>query len=67
MEKKITYEEAMAKLESTVQSLEKGDCALEDMIKLSEEGAKYAALCEKLLNDYEKKLTELTLRAGTQK
>lgn len=67
MEKKLTFEEAMAKLEKTVQSLEQGDCALADMISLSQEGAKYADLCEKMLNDYEKKLTELSVRTGDKK
>lgn len=62
MERKMTFEEAMAKLEETVAKLEQGDCPLSDMIALSEEGTKYANHCEKLLNDYEKKLTKLSVK-----
>ena len=61
-EQKLTFEQAMAALDETVARLEKGDCTLEEMIALHEQGARYAAICTELLNAYEKRISEVQLR-----
>lgn len=64
MEEKLPFEQAMQRLEEIVSKLERGDAPLDEMISLHEEGAKYVALCEKLLSGYEKKLSKLVVQKG---
>jgi len=49
----LTYEEAYAKLEQILQSLESGDLPLEDALALYEQGAELAALCATKLDEAE--------------
>ncbi len=58
--KKLSFEEAMDKLQEIVLKLENGEESLEDSIKLFEEGAKLSALCYETLDKAEQKITELT-------
>lgn len=57
--KSVTFEESMVRLDEIVKALEKGDVALEDSIKLFEEGTKLAAKCSDLLQNAEMKVTKL--------
>ena len=57
--KKQSFEESMDRLESIVAQLEKGECGLDQSMKLFEEGAKLALQCEELLDQAEQKVTLL--------
>lgn len=62
MEQLSTYEQAMARLEEIVKTLESGEGSLSDMMSLYEEGMRLHDTCAAMLDGYEQKLT--TLRAG---
>ena len=53
------FEDAMARLEEIVQSLESGNLSLEESIKAFEEGMKLARFCSQKLEEAEKKVTML--------
>lgn len=55
----ISYEQAAAELESIVQLLENGDLTLEDSIMMFEKGIGLVRLCNKKLDDIEKRITLL--------
>ena len=57
----MTFEAAMAELESVVSRLETGDVALEDAIALYERGAVLRAHCETRLKAAEAKVEAITL------
>ena len=46
-----TFEESMARLEQIVRAMERGDVALEESLKLFQEGAELVRGCQKLLDD----------------
>ncbi len=46
-----TFEESMARLEQIVQAMERGDVALEESLKLFQEGTELVRSCQKLLDD----------------
>ena len=46
-----TYEESMARLEQIVRAMERGDVALEESLKLFQEGTELVRSCQKLLDD----------------
>ena len=50
------FEAALARLEEIVQELEKGDIALEQSLKLFEEGIKLSRICNKRLDEAERKV-----------
>jgi exodeoxyribonuclease VII small subunit len=54
-----TFEESLKKLEVIVDQLEKGDLALEDSLKLFEEGVGLSAACKKELDEAEGKVQVL--------
>lgn len=56
MAKKTNFEEALRKLEQTVQRLEKGEASLEESLKLFEEGMKLAKLCSLRLEEAQRKV-----------
>ncbi len=63
-----TFEESLKKLESIVEQLEKGDLALEDSLKLFEEGVNLSAACKQELEAAEGKVQILVKqRDGTMK
>lgn len=59
-EKKLTFEQAMARLEELVALLERGEAPLEDSLALFEEGTKLMKQCAGLLDKAEQKITRLT-------
>lgn len=50
------FETALARLEELVQELEKGDLPLEQSLRLFEEGIKLSRICNKRLEDAERKV-----------
>ena len=61
--KKFQFEQAMARLEEIVNTLERGDAPLEESLSLFEEGAKLMKQCSDLLDKAEQKVTKLTVTA----
>lgn len=57
--KKQSFEEAMGRLEAIVAQLEKGECGLDQSLKLFEEGARLSVQCEQLLDQAEQKVNLL--------
>lgn len=54
------FEKAMERLELIVQSLESGDLALEESLKVFEEGIELVRFCNTKLDEAEQKITILT-------
>ena len=46
-----TFEASMARLEQIVRAMERGDVALEESLKLFQEGTELVRNCQKLLGD----------------
>ena len=46
-----TFEASMARLEQIVRAMERGDVALEESLKLFQEGTELMSNCQKLLDD----------------
>ncbi len=59
--KEPSFEEAFALLEGIVSWLESGDTKLEETVKLFEEGMRLSAVCQKRLDEADRKI-ELLLR-----
>ncbi|MGF9963094.1 exodeoxyribonuclease VII small subunit [Bacillus rhizoplanae] len=51
MENKVSFEEAIAKLEQIVSKLEQGDVPLEEAISYFKEGMELSKLCDEKLKD----------------
>ena len=62
----MSFEAAMAELETVVTRLETGDVALDDAIKLYERGAALRGHCEARLKAAEAKVEAITLNAQGQ-
>lgn len=60
MAAKMTYEQALQRLEEIVIKLEDGSLPLEESIKLFEESIKLAAFCSDTLAKAKLKITELS-------
>lgn len=60
----MTFEEAMAALESVVTQLERGDVALDASIALYERGARLRAHCEARLREAEEKVELIRAQEG---
>ncbi len=54
--KKQSFEQAMSRLEEIVTILERGECDLDQSLKLFEEGAKLAHSCNEMLDKAEQKV-----------
>jgi exodeoxyribonuclease VII small subunit len=52
----VKFEQALARLETIVSELEKGDLSLDDSLKIFEEGVKLSKTCLKMLDDAERKV-----------
>ena len=50
-ESKKSFEESMGRLEQIVRAMERGDVALEESLKLFQEGTELVRSCQKLLDD----------------
>ena len=58
---KMTFEEALARLEELAAELERGNITLEQSLKYYEEGAALAAFCNEQLRSAQQRVTELSL------
>ncbi|MBI2165859.1 MAG: exodeoxyribonuclease VII small subunit [Chloroflexi bacterium] len=63
---KLTFEEALTRLDKTVQALEAGGLTLEEATRLYEEGMRLARLCNELLSHAELKVKRLQTSFGEQ-
>ena len=62
--KEPTFEEALKSLENVVAKLESGEIKLEESIRLFEEGMKLSSLCQKRLDDADRKIEVLLRKPG---
>ena len=60
---RLTFEAALAELETIVERLEAGKVDLEESIAIYERGEKLKAHCEKLLKLAEERIEKITLKA----
>ena len=63
-EKKISFEEAMNKLEQIVDRLEEGDVPLEEAIAFYKDGMELSKLCHDKLKSVEEQLTQIITEDG---
>lgn len=63
-EQKISFEEAMNKLEQIVDKLEEGDVPLEKAIVFYKEGMELSKLCHDKLKSVEEQLTQIITEDG---
>ncbi|WP_017755722.1 exodeoxyribonuclease VII small subunit [Calidifontibacillus oryziterrae] len=66
-EKKLTFEEAMEKLESIVEKLETGDVPLEAAIAYFQEGMSLSKVCHDKLQTVEKQMEQILAEDGEMK
>ena len=58
-----TFEESMARLEQIVRAMERGDVALEESLKLFQEGTELVRYCGNLLDQAELQVKKITKAA----
>lgn len=58
---KVTFEQAIVKLEEVVKLLEKGELSLEESIAMYEQGVKLTALCNNEIKNAKLKIDELKI------
>jgi exodeoxyribonuclease VII small subunit len=63
-EQKLSFEEAMSKLEQIVDKLEEGDVPLEEAISFYKEGMELSMLCHDKLKSVEEQLTQIITEDG---
>ena len=63
----IKFEDALSRLETIVNELEKGDLPLNDSLRIFEEGMKLSKTCLKMLDDAERKVEILVQETGGKK
>ena len=63
---KITFEDAMKRIEEIVSMLENGNTSLDESIELFEEATKLCAFCNERLETAEKKIKSLSI-SGEEK
>ncbi|WP_042355097.1 exodeoxyribonuclease VII small subunit [Bacillus rubiinfantis] len=61
---KLTFEEAMMKLEKIVEKLEEGDVPLEEAITFYKDGMELSKLCHDKLKSVEEQLTQIITEDG---
>ena len=59
MKKELSFEQALKRLETITEALQKGGMDLEEMLALFEEGAALAKICHERLHKAELKLSEV--------
>ncbi len=59
-----SFEEALERLESIIESMEAGDTALADLVAKFEEGSKLLKRCQAQLKEAELKIEKLNLKSG---
>ena len=65
-QQKLSFEQALAKLEGIVSAIEDGDVSLEQSIEEYAEGIKLIKQCRTILDDAEKKIQVLSKGVGGQ-
>jgi len=65
IEQDLTFEDALAKLEEYVRTLEQGELDLEQSLNIFEKGMKLAKLCGNKLDHAEQKIEILLEKNGT--
>ena len=60
MAKTNSFEQSMEELEKVVNTLEKGECSLDEAVKLFEKGVKLSNECNEALDKVEQKIKILT-------
>ncbi len=63
-EKKLSFEEAMSKLEEIVDRLEEGDVPLEEAIAIYKDGMELSKLCHDKLKNVEEQLAQIITEDG---
>lgn len=58
-EKKLSFEQALARLEEIAARLERPDATLDESLKLFEEGSKLMVKCNSMLDEAEQKVSVL--------
>lgn len=56
-----TFEEKLLRLEQIVRAMERGDVALEESLKLFQEGTELVRSCSKLLEDAKLQVSKITV------
>jgi len=59
-EKNPTFEENMQRLEQIVRAMERGEVALEESLKLFQEGTELVRICGKMLDDAQLQVKKIT-------
>ena len=62
----LTFEQAVARIDEIVTSLEKGDAELEKSLSLFEEGVKLIETCGKMLDNAEQIVVRLQTAVGSE-
>lgn len=60
-EQNLTFEENMQRLEQIVRAMERGDIALEESLKLFQEGTQLVERCSKLLDEAELQVKKIVV------
>lgn len=63
MAQKKTFEENIIRLEQIVRAMERGDVALEESLKLFQEGTALVQSCGKLLDEAEMQVNQISVSA----
>ncbi len=63
-EQELSYEDAIAQLESIIEALEDGDIPLQDLVVKFEEGSKLLKICQAQLKEAEAKIEKLNTQTG---
>jgi exodeoxyribonuclease VII small subunit len=61
---KLSFEEALERLEKIVQDLESGDLSLEESVKSFEKGIELSKLCKKKLESAEERVKKIVEKEG---
>ena len=59
----MNFEQSMARLEQIVRAMERGDVALEESLKLFQEGTQLVQQCSKLLDDAQLQIRQVMTAA----
>ena len=59
-EKNMTFEQSMQRLEQIVRTMERGDVALDESLKLFREGTELVRSCGKLLDEAQLQIKKVT-------
>ena len=62
--KKLTFQQAMSRLDEIVAGLNSNQLELEEAMKLFEEGLKLTKQCDMQLKEFENKMNELLVEEG---